>query len=48
MGYVLIGLGILDIGLVLLFHRNKQGYWKNTLLTGVIICLAGIYFLISK
>jgi hypothetical membrane protein len=48
MGYFLIALGVIILGLSLLSQKKKTRSWRIHLLNGLVITLAGIYFVLVK
>jgi hypothetical membrane protein len=48
MGYFLIALGVIILGLSLLSQKKKTRSWHIHLLNGLVITLAGIYFVLVK
>ena len=46
-GWVLIGLGLLDVMLGLWSRRLRSHYWRSRLLVGLVVTLSGLYFLLK-
>ncbi len=48
MGYFLVALGVVILVLSLLSQKKKTRSWRIHLLNGLVITMAGIYFILVK
>ncbi len=46
-GYVLVGIGLIVVGLSLFSRRQRSPAWFTRLLTGLVIIVSGIYWILK-